>query len=63
VPEVGSGFIGFDDAVVVGIGDEGVAVREPACEGDSAEGYAADGAGVLCVTSIARLLFSSAIRT
>src|SRR5258708_32055928 len=45
VPEVSSGFIGFDDAAVVGVGDEGVAVRDPACEGDAAEGDAADGAG------------------
>jgi len=45
MPEVGPGFIGFDDAVVVGIGDKGVAVREPACEGDTAESQAADFAG------------------
>ena len=45
MPEVGSGFIGFDDAAVIGVGDEGVSAREPACEGDAAEGYAADRAG------------------
>ena len=45
MPEVGSGFIGFDDAAVVGVGDEGVAVRKPAGEGDAAEGDVVDGAG------------------
>src|SRR5260370_3191338 len=37
--------MGFGDGDVGGGGDEGVAVREPACEGDAAEGHAADGAG------------------
>ena len=45
MPEVGSGFIGFDDAAVVGVGDEGVAVGEPAGKGHTAEGYTAS----LCV--------------
>ena len=45
MPEIGSGFIGFDDAAVIGVGDEGVSVREPAGEGDAAEGYTADRAG------------------
>ena len=41
VPEVDSGFIGFDDAAVVGVGDERVAVGESACKGHAAERHAA----------------------
>src|SRR5262249_25866516 len=45
VPEVAPGFIGFDDAAIVGVGDEHVAVREPAGNGHTAKGYTAS----LCV--------------
>ena len=45
VPEISSGFIGFDDTAVVGVGDERVAVGEPAGKGHTAEGYTAS----LCV--------------
>jgi len=41
VPEVGPGFIGFDDAAVGGVGDERVAVGESAGKGHTAEGHAA----------------------
>jgi len=41
VPEVGPSFIGFDDAAVVGVGDEGIAVGEAAGKGHTAEGDAA----------------------
>ena len=45
VPEVGSGFIGFDDTAVVGVGNEHVIVREAAGKGHTAERHAAG----LCV--------------
>ena len=45
VPEVGSGFVGFDDAAVAGVGNERVAVGEPAGKGHTAERHAAS----LCV--------------
>ena len=41
VPKVGSGFIGFDDAAVVGVGDERMAAGEPTGKGHTAEGYTA----------------------
>ena len=41
VPEVGPGFIGFDDPAVGGVGDESVVVGESARKGHTAEGYAA----------------------
>jgi len=41
VPEVGSGFIGFDDTAIGGVGDEGVPIGEPAGKSHNAERHAA----------------------
>ena len=41
MPKIGPGLIGFDDATVVGVGDERVAIGEPARKGHTAEEHAA----------------------